>query len=87
LAYRIIDAGAAGGIIVSPLGLQEGAEKVAAAENVVNVTLNADCNPREYVMRFLNNIMVGVQSTLVLRDRADAVVVRGDGSQERLETI
>src|SRR5205814_10657234 len=27
LAYRIIDTGANGGIIVSPLGLQEGAEK------------------------------------------------------------
>ncbi len=59
LAYRIIDAGAGGGIIVSPLGLQEGAKKVAAAENIVNVTLDENCNRFEYVMRFLNNVMVG----------------------------
>jgi hypothetical protein len=32
LAYRIMDTGARGGIIVSPLDLQEGAVKVAAAE-------------------------------------------------------
>jgi hypothetical protein len=40
LAYRIIDTGAVGGIIVSPLGLQEGAERVAAAENIVRVQLS-----------------------------------------------
>ena len=40
LAYRILDAEADGGIIVSPLGLQEGAERIAAAENVISVTLN-----------------------------------------------
>ena len=33
-AYRIQDTGANGGIIVSPLGLQEGAAKVAKASNV-----------------------------------------------------
>src|SRR5690348_12178416 len=40
LAYQIIDTGAQGGIIVSPLGLQEGAERVARAENIVNVRLD-----------------------------------------------
>jgi hypothetical protein len=44
LAYRIIDTGADGGILVSPLGLQEGAERVAAAENIISVRLNEDCN-------------------------------------------
>jgi hypothetical protein len=42
LAYQIIDTGAAGGIVVSPLGLQEGAERVANAENIVTVKLNED---------------------------------------------
>jgi len=59
LAYRIIDTGAEGGIIVSPLGPQEGAAKVAAAEKVVPVTLNENCNRLEYVMRILNQIMIG----------------------------
>ena len=61
LAYRIIDTGAAGGIIVSPLGLQEGAEKVAAAENITDVRLNENCNQFEYVMSFLKNVMIGAQ--------------------------
>jgi hypothetical protein len=38
-AYRIRDCGANGGILVSPLGLQAGAEKVAAAEGIDSVDL------------------------------------------------
>jgi len=48
LAYRISDSGAAGGIIVSPFGLQEGGAKVAAAENIISVKLNADSTPTEF---------------------------------------
>src|SRR5688572_14100097 len=40
LAYRIRDTGAFGGIIVSPLGIQEGGKKVAAEEDVVEVQIN-----------------------------------------------
>lgn len=56
LAYRIQDTGASGGIIVSPLGLQKGAQKIAQAEEIVNVQLNADCTPDEFVIKFLNKI-------------------------------
>jgi hypothetical protein len=49
LAYRIIDTGARGGIIVSPLNLQEGAKKVAAASGVNHVILNADSTTKDYV--------------------------------------
>jgi hypothetical protein len=38
LAFSIIDTRAAGGIIVSPFGVQEGAAKIAAAENILVVT-------------------------------------------------
>jgi hypothetical protein len=74
LAYRIIDTGAKGGIIVSPLGLQEGAEKIAAAENVVNVILNESCNRYEYIMGFLNKVMIGVQDTATGKDIAEVKV-------------
>lgn len=37
LAYRIIDTGASGGILVSPLGFQEGAKKIAAAEGIQEI--------------------------------------------------
>ena len=68
LAYRIFDSGADGGIIVSPLGLQEGAQKVAAAENILNVTLDAESTPTEFIMRFLNKLMIGVEDKLGLHD-------------------
>ncbi len=64
LAYRIVDSGATGGIIVSPLPLQEGAKKVAQAEGIVEVTLNKDCSTTNYIMQFLNEVMVGVGLSL-----------------------
>jgi hypothetical protein len=85
LAYRIIDTGAVGGIIVSPLGLQEGAERVAAAENIVNVQLNADSTQHEYVLRFLNKVMIGLQETvgLNLKESLEIEVRDGDGNVVR----
>lgn len=60
LAWRIQDTGAAGGFIVSPLGLQEGAIKVAAAANILPVTLNANATPHQFVLSFLGNFFVGL---------------------------
>jgi Restriction endonuclease len=59
LAYRIRDTGAAGGIIVTPLGIQEGAAKVARAEEIVSVLLDASSTTSDYVLKFLNNVMIG----------------------------
>ena len=58
VAYRIIDTGAAGGIIVTPLGLQEGAEKVAVAENIIPVRLSLDATPEQFALEFLGNVIV-----------------------------
>jgi hypothetical protein len=60
LAYRILDAGAEGGIIVSPIGVQDGAEKIAQAENVMHVCLNENCTKYAYVLKFLNQVMIGI---------------------------
>ena len=60
LAYRILDTGADGGIVVSPLGLQEGATKIASAENIHNVHLNKDSTTENYILKFLNEIHVGL---------------------------
>jgi hypothetical protein len=62
LAYRIIDTGAAGGIIVSPLGLQEGAAGVAAAEQIISVELTADSTPTEFAIQFLNKLCLGISA-------------------------
>ncbi|MCI5124460.1 MAG: hypothetical protein D3925_08295 [Candidatus Electrothrix sp. AR5] len=64
LAYRILDTGAEGGIIVSPLGLQEGAKRVADAENIVSVQLDENSTRRSYVLRFLNQVMFGSSETI-----------------------
>lgn len=63
LAYRIIDTGANGAIIVSPLGLQKGAKKIASAEKISCVHLNKDCNALSYILKFLNEVMIGLHET------------------------
>jgi len=76
LAYRIIDSGADCGIIVSPMGIQEGAAKIATAENILNVQLDANSTPTEFAMRFLNKLMVGIAERVVLGDSASVEVLR-----------
>lgn len=76
LAYRILDTGAQGGIIVSPLGLQEGAQKVAQAERIVNVQLSPDSTPHEFAMQFLNKIFIGVRERMSLRDEVFVELIR-----------
>lgn len=68
LAYRIQDTGAGGGIIVSPLGLQSGAEKIARAENIISVKLTPESTTQEYVMEFLNNICIGLVDRVKVTD-------------------
>jgi hypothetical protein len=76
LAFRIRDTGATGGIIVSPLGLQEGAKKVADQEGIIQVALAADSTPHEFVLKFFNKIFVGLSDTLTLSGSLSARVVR-----------
>jgi len=68
LAYRIQDTGAGGGIIVSPLGLQSGAEKVAQAENILSIKLTPESTTQEYVMEFLNKICIGLVDRVKITD-------------------
>ena len=60
LAFRIQDTGAAGGFMVSPLGFQEGAQKVAASANIHSVILNAGATPQQFALSFLGNLFVGL---------------------------
>jgi hypothetical protein len=76
LAYRIIDTGAESGIVVSPLGFQAGAAKVASAEHVVHVTLHEDSTPTEFAMQFLNKLFIGIQERCDAVDRFHAIVTR-----------
>ncbi|MER6206533.1 hypothetical protein [Streptomyces sp. NPDC001642] len=84
LAYRIFDTGAAGGIIVSPLGLQEGATKVANAENICTVRMDANSTRTDYLFSFLNEVFVGVSDTVLVTESVTITVTRVDGTQETL---
>lgn len=77
LAYSIIDTEAGGGLYVSPLGIQKGAAKVAAARNIVSVQLSPESTNAEYMLKFLNQIFVGFQDTLTLSDKFTCEVIRG----------
>jgi len=76
LAYRIKDTEAEGGILVSPLGIQEGAAKIVKADNIVSVQLGPNSTPHEFSMRFLNKLMVGIRSGFVMGDSCSAEVIR-----------
>jgi Holliday junction resolvase len=56
LAYRIEDTGAGGGIIVTTIGLQEGAQKVAKAEKITEIKLDPDSTGDNYIAQITNQI-------------------------------
>jgi hypothetical protein len=76
LAYRITDTGGEGGILVSPLGLQEGARKIAEAENIVEVRLAPNSTPHDFTMQFLNKVMIGISDRIALRDHVEVRLSR-----------
>jgi len=67
LAWSIEDTGASSGILVSPIGLQQGAEKVAKKAEIVEVILDRDSTTTEYMMRFLDQICVGFSDVVTAK--------------------
>lgn len=82
LAYRIDDTRASGGIIVTPLGLQEGAKKLANATNIISVILDADSSSNDYVMRFLDQIKVGMSGEIGFTSSLGIKKISKDGTIE-----
>ncbi|MEQ8786594.1 MAG: hypothetical protein RIC55_09860 [Pirellulaceae bacterium] len=58
-AYRVSKTGATGGIVVSPLGLQAGAQRIADAENVVSVKLTPTSTPKQFAIEFFGQLRHG----------------------------
>lgn len=83
LAYRILDTGAAGGIVVSPMDLQEGAKKLAAAERIIEVKLTPNSTPYEFVLSFLNQIMIGLHDQVGVHESLTVEIKHADGTIER----
>jgi len=76
LGYRILYTGAQGGIIVSPLGIQKGAAKIAEAENILNVRLDSNSTPHDFAMQFLNKLMLSISETIGVTDIVTVEVIR-----------
>ena len=81
LAYRIIDTGASGGIIVSPLPLQDGAKKVAKANHIVHVRLGPDSTPENFAISFFNKLFVGITERVTILDHMSVVIIDKDGNK------
>jgi hypothetical protein len=77
VAYRIQDTGAKGGIIVSPLGIQEGAAKVANSENIQTVHMDENSTRTEYVFGFLNRVFIGLSDTIQVTDELIVEKIEG----------
>ena len=79
LAYRITDLGANGGIVVSPLPLQSGAQLVASHENIAHIQLDASSTAEQYIAQLMGQTFHGVLcvSTANATSTVDIEVRRG----------
>lgn len=84
MAFRINDTGAAGGIIVTPLGYQEGAKKVAAHAGIKTVQLRENSTTTDYVLRFLNSLHVGFSASIRLE--SELKIEKRDAAGNVVET-
>ena len=78
LAFKITDLGASGGILVSPMQPQRGAQQIAAAKGIQHVQLNAAATSTDYVLMvgFLNRAFIGVSDTVTATDTAWVTVLK-----------
>ena len=49
---------------MSPLGLQRGAKKIAMAENIHRVRLAPNSTRTDFILRFLNEVMLGASDSI-----------------------
>ena len=63
-AYGISDVDAAGGIMVTPLGVQEGAEKIASYEGIDVIRLNPDATETDFMLEFVEKVFIGASAKL-----------------------
>ena len=75
-AYRINDTGSSGGIIVSPLGLQAGAKKIAESNNIIEMKLHKDSKPETFMVEFFGKVTHGFSAKL----QADPATMSGNTS-------
>lgn len=80
LAWSIQDTGAFGGILVSPIGLQAGARKVAARAGIHEVILTQDSTTTDYMLKFLNEVFLGVSEKVNVTESLTITIHDQDGN-------
>ena len=78
---RIIDTGADGGLMVTPLGYQEGAQLVARAYKVSMATLNPEATDREYVLKIAEKLFIGLPALEATARLGRITLTIGDGTE------
>ena len=73
LAYRIGDTGAQGGILVTPVALQRGAQKVVKHENIYQVRLDKNSTAEGYVIEFLGKVIGGFRENIGVSDSVEII--------------
>jgi hypothetical protein len=86
LAWSIQDTGAGGGILVSPIGLQKGAKKVAAKSDIVEVVLDQNSTTTDYMLKFLNQVCIGFSDTVDLNITESLTITLIDKNGNVIET-
>ncbi|MBA7497528.1 hypothetical protein ES704_00256 [subsurface metagenome] len=84
LRGRIEDLDAEGGILVSPLGFQKGAKKYAKSFGIIEVKMNENSTNLDYILEFLNKIIVGRSGKLNPKGSLRAKIFRSNGTIEDL---
>jgi hypothetical protein len=77
VAHRLQDVGAEGGIIVSPLPLQKGAELVACHAEIVHVTLSPESTTERYLAEFMGSCFLGASVNESANARASSSAALG----------
>ena len=79
ISYRIRDVGGAGGIVVSPLLMQKGAQIIAASSGISHVRLSPERTTETYLAEFMGRRFLGVSIIESARatDSCGAQVSRG----------
>jgi hypothetical protein len=87
LAWSIHDTGARGGILVSPIGLQEGAKKVAEKSGIAEVVLDQNSTSTDYILKFLNRVCIGFSDTASVSVTERLTITRTDKDVNVIEKI
>lgn len=74
IAWTISDVGTSGGIVATPLGVQEGGQIVAKSAGIEIIHLDADSTTSDYVLKFLDKVFLGASSELRVADTFTAEI-------------